>query len=68
MWIYKYQQLDGNAAFTIYGGEGAYSAETCRRGMAQRAAIGLPVRVTLNSEYVEDNVRAFVTSRRWSTR
>jgi hypothetical protein len=51
VWIYKFQQLDGDAAFTIYG-----EKQLIRQKLAGEvwlsAGDGLPVRITLNSEYI----------------
>jgi hypothetical protein len=51
VWIYRYRQLDGPAAFTIYG-----EKEQIRQKIAGEvwlsAGDGLPVRITLDSEYI----------------
>ena len=50
-WVYRYQQLDGAAAFTIYG-----EKQPIRQRLAGEvwlsAGDGLPVRITIQSEYV----------------
>ena len=58
VWIYRYRQIDGPQAFTIYGGK-----EPVRQRLTGEvwlsAGDGLPVRVTLNSDHVrkESTVR-----------
>jgi hypothetical protein len=51
VWIYRYQQLDGNAAFTIYGEKQPIRQKPAGEVWLS-AGDGLPVRITLNSEYV----------------
>lgn len=62
VWIYRYQQLDGKEAFTIYG-----EKEPIRQRLAGEvwlsAGDGLPVRVIIRSEHnVERSVMRDVTS------
>jgi hypothetical protein len=55
-WVYRYQQLDDGAAFTIYG-----EKEPIRQKLAGEvwlsAGDGLPVRVTMRSEYVANGMQ-----------
>jgi hypothetical protein len=56
VWVYRYQQLDGGEALTIYGGK-----EPLRHRLGGEVSVtagdGLPVRISIHSEYLADGQR-----------
>lgn len=54
VWVYRYQQLDGNAAFTVYGEKKEALKQRLAGEVWLSAGDGLPVRITIESKYAVD--------------